>query len=184
MKFNSFQGLEQETAVTESRGVEQPTQGGQRVTPEPWQPEQHTLPVPHMSLISADQRCHHQQLCRDLRVTIGRLFEGAQSPTPASSALHLQCLPLVVLFSQPCCHQLCPHPVLRDPTHLPFLPSHTQPYDSSPQTESTLKPQMQSAKSHPNTSVPDLLPPGIAADGVCFDRCLLSRGAVVIIRLL
>lgn len=61
MKFNSFQGLEQETAVTESRGVEQPTQGGQRATPEPCQPrqpEQHTLPVPHTSLISADQRCH------------------------------------------------------------------------------------------------------------------------------
>lgn len=61
MKSNSFQGLEQETAVTESRGVEQPTQGGQRVTPESCQsrqPEQHTLPVPYTSLICRSKVSH------------------------------------------------------------------------------------------------------------------------------
>lgn len=62
MKFHSFQGLEQETAVTESREEEQLTQGGQRVTPEPCQSQAaraaHSACPPHVPSLCRSKLSH------------------------------------------------------------------------------------------------------------------------------
>lgn len=142
---------------------------------------------------------HSSNLCRsklsrtipcstDLRMAIRWLFWGAQSLTPASSTHHFAAasslsstdLSLSTLFSPRCFHRhicsvclfLCHSPVTQNP--IASIP----PNGGQARIPNTEEDKGTADIHH------DLVPPGIPADGVCFDCCLFPWGAVIIVRLL